>query len=254
MLLRTSRGRQKRERFLIEGARGVRDALLRSECVEELLLAHDRSNGLIAEIRALAAKAGIPATIVDAHELERVSAVVRCQGVVAIARMPAQPPTRFPLFPDGGPGVGLVLDGVADPGNLGTLVRTADAAGCVALLRTPGSGDLYNPKIVRAAAGSLLGLPPRLLDPATIVAKARAEGIATVLLSAAGTTSLDRFVAPDRLLIVAGSEPRGAGEVLRNAATHTLSIALHRGAESLNVAVATAVVLFALRDREPRNT
>jgi TrmH family RNA methyltransferase len=225
---------------------------LRSDSVEELILARQGVGTLGEGVADLAETKHISVTRVDGEELSRLSAVVHTQGVVAIARMPVDPPSEAPLFPSPGPSVGLLLDGVTDPGNLGTLVRTADAAGCITLLRTPGSGDLYNPKVVRSAVGSLLALPPRSLEPAHIVAKARAEGVATVLLSAEGSEALSDFTAPERMLLIAGSEPRGAGALIRQAATHTLSIPLRRGAESLNVAIAAAVALFSLRDREPR--
>lgn len=248
--LRTPKGRQKHRRFLIEGLRAVGDALERSELVREVLISEELVTQNLATMVQWCEARALPLHCLTAAEFRRLSAVINDQGVVAVAQMPPEPDPQAPLLP-GGDQVGLALDGVSDPGNLGTLLRTAEAAGCAAVLRTPGTGDLHNPKIVRAAFGAMLTLPARTLEPQALVDKARAEGISLVLLDARGECTLEEFRAPRRMILIAGGEPRGARAELRGAADHRLRINLAAGVESLNVAVATAAVLFALRDRDP---
>jgi TrmH family RNA methyltransferase len=142
----------------------------------------------------------------------------------------------------------LVLDGIGDPGNVGTLIRSADAAGAGRIALTPNSVDAFGPKVVRASAGSLFHLPPPLLD--------RAEGLARVLQQqeiplivavAHGGQSCFEYSWPTRCALVLGHETRGISPVLEDAATARVTIPIYGRAESLNVAAAGAVLLYAWR-------
>ncbi len=250
LALRTAKGRKKACAFLIEGERGVMDALQRSALVVEVLISSALSPRAAGKVRGAARDRSVALHELPPEQLRRVSEVVEPQGIVALARVPEQPAAGAPLLPEG-PAMALALDGVRDPGNLGTIVRSAEAAGCSALLLTPGCGDPYNPKIVRAACGSLLNLPPRIATAEAVIDAARKEEAALVLLDVAGGTPLAEFLAPRRMIVVVGGEPRGAGDRFREAAGERLTIPLRGGVESLNAAVAATVALFALRDRSP---
>lgn len=164
--------------------------------------------------------------------LERVAATEAPRGTLAVVRMPRSAPTladaRFVL----------VLDRVADPGNLGTLLRSAEAAGVDAVALTPGSVDPYNPKVVRASAGALFHVP---------VVVAGLTEVATAGLRLIGTSS-HRGAASDRadwtrpVAVVLGNEAHGLPD---DALVDEWVTIEHRGrAESLNVAMAGTVVLF----------
>jgi TrmH family RNA methyltransferase len=142
----------------------------------------------------------------------------------------------------------LILDGVSDPGNLGTILRTAGAAGVDAVLLSPGCVDLYNPKVVRGAMGSHLRLPTRRLSWAEIARTC--EGIEIWLAAADARVPYTAVEWRNPAALIVGNEAHGASEMARTLADNSISIPMQARTESLNVAVATAVILFeAVRQR-----
>lgn len=143
-----------------------------------------------------------------------------------------------------------MLDGIQDPGNVGTLLRSAEAAGVGLVLCGPGSADAYSPKVLRAAMGAHFNLPLRAdLDWDEIGAELAAS--APIYAAAAGA-SMPYYAAdwkqPAALII--GSEARGVGPEGLALATHQISIPMAGRAESLNAGVAGSIILFeALRQR-----
>jgi len=172
------------------------------------------------------------------------SDTVAPQGILAVLPIPDLDRPEHPTFT-------LLLDRVRDPGNLGTILRTALAAGVEQVLLTPGTVDGSNPKVVRAAMGAHLHLP---------MATLRWEGIAAavtdcdVWLAAAGGemdyTAVD-WTRPVTLIV--GGEATGAGERARSLAQGQVSIPMAAGVESLNTAVATAVILFEIARQRAHN-
>ena len=137
---------------------------------------------------------------------------------------------------------------VRDPGNAGTVLRTADAAGADAVVLAGSSVDAYNPKTVRATVGSLFHLPVSLEpDPVAAVSAARDAGL--VVLAADGDGEVDLFAADDLLARptawLLGNEAHGLPDDLAAAADHRVRIPIHGRAESLNLATAAAVCLYA---------
>ena len=145
----------------------------------------------------------------------------------------------------------VVLDRIQDPGNLGTILRTADAAGMAGLILLKGTTDIYSPKVVRAAMGSLFHLPVVSgVTEEAFLSFARESGLclyATALDAKARPYDAADFTGPTA--IVFGNEGQGVSEPLL-ASSETLYIPMYGGAESLNVAVSTAIVLYeAVRQR-----
>lgn len=166
--------------------------------------------------------------------LERVAATESPRGMLAVVRMPAEraaaalAEARFVL----------VLDQIADPGNLGTLLRSAEAAGVDAVVLTPGSVDPYNPKVVRASAGALFHVP---VVEATL-SEVRAAGLRLVGTSSHRGDPSDRADWTRPVAVVLGNEAHGLADDAPVDAWVTIE---HRGrAESLNVAMAGTVILF----------
>ena len=168
------------------------------------------------------------------------------QGIVAVCAavgLPAQDALR-------GTRLVAVLAGVSDPGNAGTVIRVADAAGAGAVLFTGDSVDPHNGKCVRASTGSLfhlaLGLEP---DPLRAVAACREAGLQVLATDGATGRDLDDVIDSGALAAptawVFGSEAHGLDPVLRAAADDAVGIPLHGRAESLNLATAAAVCLYA---------
>ena len=129
-----------------------------------------------------------------------------------------------------------------DPGNLGTILRSAEAAGVGQVLLAPGTVDAYNPKVVRGAMGAHFRLPLESLDWPAIAE--RVAGRAVWLADAAGEIAYDQvdWTAPSALIV--GGEAAGAGQRAAELATGRVCIPMTGGAESLNAAMAATVILF----------
>lgn len=168
------------------------------------------------------------------------------QGVVAAVAWPELEPR---------PGLRLVLDGLQDPGNVGTLLRSAEAAGVGLVLGARGGVDLHSPKVVRAAMGAHFSLPLRAdLDWDAIGAEL---GLCPLVYAADATATMPYFAADWRqpAALIVGSEAHGISEGAMAWATHRIAIPMAGRAESLNAGVAGSVILFeALRQRSRGRT
>ena len=151
----------------------------------------------------------------------------------------------------GAPSLWVVLDGVQDPGNAGTIVRTAYAAGCSGVFLTRGSVDIFAPKTVRATMGAVFHLPivPGL-EPSALLAWLREQETQCIVTAAGAPRCYFAADLTRPLALVLGNESQGVSEILRAAADEIVRIPMRRESESLNVATAAAVILFeAVRQR-----
>ncbi len=167
-------------------------------------------------------------------------------GVVALCRFVDRP---LEHVLDGTPRLVAICADVRDPGNAGTVVRTADAAGADAVVLAGHSVDLYNPKTLRASVGSVFHLPLAVEpDPAAAVRAARAAGLTVLAADGAGELDLhdpaaaDTLAAPTAWLL--GNEAWGLPEELAALADHRVRIPIHGRAESLNLSTAAALCLY----------
>lgn len=167
--------------------------------------------------------------------MDSMSDVQTPQGILAVLPMRSRPLPQ-------GPSLLLVLDGLQTPGNLGTILRTAAAAGVDGVLLAPGSVDAYNPKVVRGAMGAHLRLPINQVDWDEI--RRRTKNTATWLATPAGAVAYTEvnWRRPCTLLI--GSEAHGGGDEARKLAQNTVYIPMHADTESLNAAMAAGIILF----------
>jgi RNA methyltransferase, TrmH family len=196
---------------------------------------------------AQAEHAGVRVSPGDAQALAGLTETVTPQGVVAVCR---HLHTGLATVLSAQPNLVAVLAGIADPGNAGAVLRTADAAGAAAVVFPDGSVDPYNGKCVRASAGSLfhLGLVRGGTADATVAAL-RQAGVAVLAADAYGAEDLDdvaesgRLAAPTAWLF--GSEAHGLPTELAAAADARVRVPIHGRAESLNLAAAAAVCLYA---------
>lgn len=167
-----------------------------------------------------------------------ISSTQHPQGVLTVIEEPVWTVERVLA----GPGPVVLVDRLQDPGNLGTVARTAEAAGASGLLLGPGTADPGNPKSLRASAGSLLRLPSaRAQDPVTRIREAGLRLVATV---PEGGVPYDQTDLTDRFAIALGQEGSGLSAALRASADSILTIPMAGRSESLNVAATAAVVLF----------
>jgi TrmH family RNA methyltransferase len=139
-----------------------------------------------------------------------------------------------------------VLDGVQDPGYVGTILRTAAALGAAAVLALPGTVDLWNPKVVRGAMGAHFHHPALQVQVDELLAFLSERSIELWAAQSRGDT-LDGIAPPARLAIAVGNEGAGLSDPVREHAQRTVALPLQSGIESLNVAVAAGILLYTLR-------
>jgi TrmH family RNA methyltransferase len=219
--------------FVVEGTRWMR----------ELVAARVRPRSFYAtpawlesnEGRALSAKLDMATISVTDEVMAAMSDTETAPGALAVLPMAPRPWPVAPSFL-------LILDAIANPGNLGAILRAASAAGVEGVLLGPGCVDPYNPKVVRGSMGAILRLPTRAATWAEIAEVA--TGLDVWLASSRDGiphTVVD-WRRPSTLLI--GSEARGAGEAAERLATGRVTIPMRDETESLNAALAAAILLF----------
>jgi len=236
--------------FLADGPKAVEGALGIAGCVVEIF-ATVAASEQYAGLGTSAESSGVRWTLVDDRALESLSDAINPAGLVAVCRRLDRSLTDLLATAaprgDAAPMLAICAD-VRDPGNAGTVIRTADAAGAAGVILAGNSVDMYNPKTVRATVGSLFHLPLAVAaDPAEAVLRARAAGF--VVLAADGAGEQDLFDA-DRLLAqpvawLFGNEAWGLPEAIADLADHRVRIPIMGSAESLNLATAAAVCLYA---------
>jgi TrmH family RNA methyltransferase len=235
--------RQRERRLVFEGVRLVQE-VVRAGTIPDLVflteaMADDGRGGrLLVSLRQMA----VTCDVVSESVMEACTDTKTPQGILAVLQIPQLRTGPSPTFT-------LIVDRLRDPGNLGTMLRTALAAGVERVLLAPGTVDAGNPKVVRAAMGAHLYLPIVMLGWEAID---RAVAGSDIWLAAAEGelpyTAVD-WTRP--VALIAGSEAVGAGHKAEALAQGRVSIPMMGGVESLNAAVATAVILFeVVRQRE----
>ena len=233
-------------RFLAEGPQAVREALALPGTVSALFATVDAASRH-ADLLAAARDAGIEVRWVSGAVLETLAQTVTPQGVLAVCGFLDVP---LPGVLAAAPRLVAVLAHVRDPGNAGTVIRAADAAGADAVVVTRASVDLYNGKCVRASAGSIFHLPVSVgADVADAVAALRAAGLRVLAADGAGPADLDDLDAGGALAgptaWLFGNEAWGLPAEVRDLADDVVRVPIHGRAESLNLATAAAVCLYA---------
>jgi len=232
--LKERKGRLEAGAFLVEGDKMVAEALASSFPVQALLLREDRE-------LSFPVPAGPPVWLLPEHVFSSLSDTRTPQGVAALVALPS---------PDPGPLAGsrfLALDGVQDPGNVGTILRTADAAGLDGILLGPDCADIFSPKVLRATMGSVFRMELRFpRDLAAQLRSLRDDGFSVISSQLDGDPFYDRPPLGDRWVLVIGNEGNGVSPPVKAAATHRLRLPMRGGAESLNAAVAAGIMMYEL--------
>ena len=242
--LRRRKARERQGLFAAEGVRAVeelaRSALaIRGVLVAPQLAEAPRGAALLATLR----QRGVEIAEVSALEFASAAETESPQGVLAVARIPDHALDRLPLPPKARL---VLLDGVQDPGNVGTILRTSAALGAAAVLALPGTVDLWNAKVVRSAMGASFHTPAFSCTWDQLDTFRRRESFA-LWGADAGGTALESLVAPDRLALIVGNEGAGLSPDSRGRVEVLASLPISSAVESLNVAVATGILLYQLR-------
>ena len=219
--------------FVADGAKLVEEALRWGVGVEALILREGVDFPVPSGVRELR----VPEWLMK--DLSRMDTP---QGVLALCKMPAPRPLDLT------PGT-LILDGLQDPGNLGTILRTADAFG-VPVVLSEGCADPYGEKTVRATMGAVFRPPPLQADREAILAQCRERGLPLCVTALSDRAEDLRRADLSACVTVIGSEGQGVSETFLTAADRELIIPMNPRCESLNAAVAAAVVMWELRRGE----
>ncbi|WP_026037692.1 TrmH family RNA methyltransferase [Salinibacterium sp. PAMC 21357] len=231
--------------FLLEGPQSVAEALnYRPELLVELY-ATPTALERHTELARAAEEAGIEIEFVTEQVIETMADTVTPQGVIAVCR---QFPTSVKDMLSGGPKLIAILEEVRDPGNAGTIIRAADAAGADGVILTGRSVDLYNPKVVRATTGSLFHLPVAVgVELEDVLERVKGADLRVIaadvkggdLLAARTEGVLDH---PTAWLF--GNEARGLTDEHYALADWVISVPIYGHAESMNLATAASVCLY----------
>ena len=229
--LKDRKGRKETGCFLVEGRKMVDEALQSAFPVETVLADEARMD-------EFALPENVPVVLMPAHVLAAVCDTKTPQGIAAVVRM-AQTPVK---------GARLVaLDGVQDPGNVGTIVRTADAAGFDGVLLSTQCADVFSPKVLRATMGSIFRMGVRVTDDLPgLLSGLAAEGYSVISSQLDGAPFYQREPVGERFALVIGSEGNGVTDEVKAVATHRVRLPMRGGAESLNAAVAAGIMMYEL--------
>lgn len=242
--LATRRGREREGRFLLEGPKALAEALELAPGVVELVLWRTGEEERVAAALELARARRVPCLEVAARAFEGLSQVETPQPLLAVARQVWRELPALLGAAEGAPRAVVALAGVQDPGNVGTILRTAAFFGLAGAVFLPGSQDPWGPKVVRASAGALLLHPPAQAEPAALLEAARRAALQPVALVAHGGDPPAAI--PARALLLLGAEGPGLPAALA-AGARQVTIPGAGGAESLNVAVAFGVAAHCWR-------
>jgi TrmH family RNA methyltransferase len=242
--LQRRKSREKHSLFVAEGVRSVEELLRSKLQVRGALVAPQLQSAPRGEaLRRKLDESGVEVTEVTEKDFRSAAETESPQGVIAIGEVPPHSLDTL-VIPD----VCriLVLDAVQDPGNVGTIVRTAAGLGATATMALPGTVDLWNPKVIRSSMGAQFHHPAFHVEWDALSSFVEARGIELWAADAQGEP-LDSARAVRRLAIVVGNEGSGLNPAIRAKAHRTVSLPIASSVESLNVAVAAGIILYELR-------
>jgi TrmH family RNA methyltransferase len=241
--LKRRKAREREGAFVVEGIRAVEELLRSKLSVTGLLVApklvdSPRGTALVEAARARA----LEVLEVDEKEFRSAAETDSPQGIVAIAQRPDR---SLESLDGAAPLRLLLLDAVQDPGNVGTIIRTAAALGATATIALPGTVDVWNAKVVRSAMGA------HFHHPAFHASWQDVEAFLTRTSTSLWAADADGeplpSQAPFRLALAVGNEGSGLSAPVRSAAERVVSLPISSAVESLNVAVAAGILLYELR-------
>lgn len=240
--LHSAKGRRDTGLFLAEGPGVVGEALMCAPGIQWVALCPELAGEDADELADAAAQAGIPIHELAERAFKALSDTRAPQGIAAVLRM--QPATLDAIPVSDDTRVVLVLHDVRDPGNLGTMLRTADAFGAAATILTGDCADPHSPKAVRASAGALFHLPVVEADWPQVRGWAADSNTSLLAADIEGEHLLGKVGLSPRLGVIIGNEAHGLPPQVLSDVPLRVRIPMPGRAESLNAASAAAVMLY----------
>ena len=242
--LKRRKAREKHSLFVAEGVRSTEELLRSALTIRGVLVAPqlaDAPRGLA--LRAALDRSGAEIEEVSEKDFRSAAETESPQGILAIGESPRRTIDTLDVTPECRL---LILDGIQDPGNVGAILRTAAALGATATIALPGTVDIWNPKVIRSSMGAQFQHPAFHAGLEEVVNYLDGKDI-ELWATDAGGSPLEGEAAPARLAIAVGNEGSGLSPAIRAKARRTISVPIAANVESLNVAVATGIILYQLR-------
>ncbi|WP_211746574.1 RNA methyltransferase [Paenibacillus sp. Marseille-Q4541] len=238
--------RTRQGKYIIEGVHLVQEALEHGAMIE--CIAYDMDKGIPSELGAYPRTASTVEWIaVSAAVIAKCTDTVTPQAVFAVIRKDEKQVDELLVKPDS---LVIVLDRLQDPGNVGTIIRSADAAGADGVILGRGSADVYNPKTIRSTMGSFFHLPVVEADLSEVLPAAKQAGVTLVSTSLTAEHSCYSYDFKGSRWLVIGNEGSGVSDEVSRLVDDAVIIPSKGQAESLNAAMAATVLLFeAMRQR-----
>ncbi|MBQ8536394.1 MAG: RNA methyltransferase [Clostridia bacterium] len=231
--LKNRSARQEMGAYLVEGIKMAQEAVSRPGLARHLYLTE--------ATLPLFEGAGCPVTLITDNVLAALCDTKTPQGAVCLVNLPKNAPLGKRI---------IVMDGVQDPGNVGTILRTADAAGFTGALMSAACADPYSPKVLRATMGSIFRLPIQTVsDLPSALKELVQQGFSVLSSQLDGEPFFQRGSVGEKFALVIGNEGNGVSDEVKAAATHHLALPMRGGAESLNAAIAAGIMMYDLTCR-----
>ena len=236
--LQTAKGRKKAGLYLLEGEHLVEEAIKEKAPIELIVVSSNRRE----DYQYLLEQTEVNVLVVSQEVFQKLSMTETTQGILAIVKIENQ--TEPPCI-----GRIIVLDAVQNPGNLGTIIRTADAAGFDAVVLGAGTVDLYNDKVIRSMQGSHFHIPVFQADLREYLPALKDKGV-EVAVTALHRDSKDYSILQGKsdVAIVVGNEGQGVSSEVIDLADIVVTIPMFGKAESLNVAIASALLMYKTKE------
>ena len=249
--LGTRKGRTAEGKFVIEGLNLCREAVLRSLDIDFLMIPDDwETSGGISDLSGLRAfteecieDSNLAVCMVPARTFSGLTDAMTGIGILAVLRIPESDPSQAERLPEG---VNiLVLDRIQDPGNMGTMIRTAVAAGYGMIIATKGTADIYSAKVLRATAGMIFEIPfAYVRDTAELASVLKSSGRRIAVTDPAGGRPYYREDLSSNIALVIGNEGNGVSDEVMALADVRVTLPMKGSIESLNAAVSAAILMY----------
>lgn len=236
--LKKKKYREEAGLFLIEGEKSVGEAIASGSAISQILLNEEQQEKFAPILEACDLEK-IELLLCSPHVMDAVGDAKTSQGILAVA-------SSASLNAQIGDGMVVVLEDVADPQNVGTIIRTADAVGAGGVILTAGCADFLSPKAIRASMGSIFHIPiVAEREISHVLEELKSKNMTIVAGHLQGRGDFDFH--NDRIAIVVGNESRGVSHTVEQMADVLYKIPIYGQAESLNVAVAAGILLYAAK-------
>lgn len=228
VLLKNKKERLNKKTFMVEGYHLVEEAYKRN-CLVQILTTSDKDKINYSDIDIIKTTDIV---------IKKLSSTIEPQGIIGIVKMPKFEKQNYSKY--------LVLDDVADPGNLGTIIRSSLALGIDALIVSPDTVDEYNDKVLRATQGAIFKLPIFREDLKVAINDLKKQNIPVLVTSLKNAEDVKDLNRMEKFALVLGNEARGVKEEYIPMADKVIKITMHNDVESLNVGVSAGMIAYYL--------